>query len=71
MATRSAPSPPPHRSALAAVLLAALPGREWAPNFICGAVDETLRAIGADVRRYALDASLGVPEPSDRAGQHR
>ena len=50
------------RSALAAVLIAARPAVVWVPNFICGSVNDTLRSIGVQVRRYALTESLGVPD---------
>ncbi|MBS0381949.1 MAG: hypothetical protein JSR56_05905 [Proteobacteria bacterium] len=49
------------RSAIAAVLNTARPAKVWAPNFICGAVNDTLRAFGAPVKRYTLSETLGIP----------
>jgi hypothetical protein len=53
------------RSALAAVLDVARPAIVWAPNFICGAINDTLRSTGVQVRRYARTESLGVPDKVD------
>jgi hypothetical protein len=50
------------RSALAAVVATLRPSAVWAPNFICGAVNDALRSIGVQVRRYALDETFGVPD---------
>jgi hypothetical protein len=50
------------RSALAAALTTLRPSAIWAPNFICGAVNDSLRSIGAQVRRYVLTEALGVPD---------
>lgn len=50
------------RSALAAVLSVASPKAVWAPHFICGSVNDTLLCLDLEVRRYALDETLGVPE---------
>lgn len=49
------------RSATAAVLTALQPTTVWVPNFICGAINDTLRSIHANVRHYALTESLDVP----------
>jgi hypothetical protein len=53
------------RSALAAVLGVAQPATIWAPNYICGVVNETLSTIGVPVRRYSLTENLGVPAEVD------
>jgi hypothetical protein len=50
------------RSAIAAALVAFQPTTVWVPNFICGAINDTLRSIHANVRHYALTESLDVPE---------
>jgi hypothetical protein len=50
------------RSALAAVLQAAKPKAVWVPFFICGAVNQTLLAIEANVHRYSLGENLEIPD---------
>lgn len=55
------------RSAIAAALTALQPTTVWVPNFICGAINDTLRSIQANVRHYALTESLDVPETVELA----
>jgi hypothetical protein len=50
------------RSAIAAALIAQRPTTVWVPNFICGAINDTLRTIDAKVRTYALTESLDVSQ---------
>jgi hypothetical protein len=49
------------RDAMLAALMNAHPRSVWAPNYICSAVNDVLAAYGASVKRYTLDANLGVP----------
>lgn len=50
------------RSAVAAALTALQPTTVWVPNFVCGAINDTLRSISANVRRYTLTKSFDIPE---------
>lgn len=50
------------RAGLAAVLASARPKAVWVPHYLCGAVDEALRAADVRVRRYPLTETLGVPD---------
>lgn len=55
------------RSAIAAALTALQPTVVWVPNFICGAINDTLRSIHANVRHYTLTESLDVPRTVELA----
>jgi len=49
------------RAAVFAVLSQAPVDVLWAPNYVCGALNDALRASGASVKRYSLTNELGVP----------
>jgi hypothetical protein len=50
------------RSALAAILEVIRPENVWVPNYICGAVNDTLKSVAKNVQRYSLTDALGVPD---------
>jgi len=53
------------RCAIVALLRAVRPRRIWAPNYICGAVNDALLASGTHVKRYPLSSTWGVSSDID------
>jgi hypothetical protein len=49
------------RCAIVAFLRVAKPKRIWVPNYICGAVNDALTAVGVSVKRYPLSSTWSVP----------